>query len=118
MKEILFPYGKEKISYIFGDELCALLEPKINEYTPEAEGSELGIDGGVAVDACGSTYGVTKPHTEDLPFERGVAVGIDMRKEPFAHHGAPHHAQYAEREVAYSFGRKEEQKWTNESCVE
>lgn len=41
MKEILFPYGKEKISYVFGDELCALLEPKINEYTPEAEGSEL-----------------------------------------------------------------------------
>lgn len=41
MKEILFPFGKEKISYAFGDELCALLEPKINEYTPEAEGSEL-----------------------------------------------------------------------------
>ena len=41
MKEILFPYGKEKISYAFGDELCALLEPKINEYTPEADGSEL-----------------------------------------------------------------------------
>ena len=41
MKEILFPYGKEKISYIFGDELCALLEPKINEYTPEADGAEL-----------------------------------------------------------------------------
>ena len=41
MKEILFPYGKEKISYAFGDELCALLEPKINEYTPEADGAEL-----------------------------------------------------------------------------
>ena len=41
MKEILFPYGKEKISYVFGDELGALLEPKINEYTPEAEGAEL-----------------------------------------------------------------------------
>ncbi|MBQ1195185.1 MAG: nickel-dependent lactate racemase [Clostridia bacterium] len=41
MKEILFPYGKEKISYAFGDELCALLEPKINEYTPEADGKEL-----------------------------------------------------------------------------
>ena len=41
MKEILFPYGKEKISYTFGDELSALLEPKINEYLPEAEGAEL-----------------------------------------------------------------------------
>lgn len=41
MKEILFPYGKEKLSYTFGDELCALLEPKINEYIPEADGAEL-----------------------------------------------------------------------------
>ena len=41
MKEILFPYGKEKISYTFGDELSALLEPKINEYLPEADGAEL-----------------------------------------------------------------------------
>ncbi len=41
MKNILFPYGKEKISYGFGDELCAILEPKINEYIPEADGAEL-----------------------------------------------------------------------------
>ena len=41
MKEILFPYGKEKISYTFGDELSALLEPSINEYIPEADGAEL-----------------------------------------------------------------------------
>ena len=41
MKEILFPYGKEKISYTFGDELSALLEPSINEYVPEADGTEL-----------------------------------------------------------------------------
>ena len=41
MKEILFPYGKEKLSYTFGDEICALLEPKINEYIPEADGAEL-----------------------------------------------------------------------------
>ena len=41
MKEILFPYGKEKISYTFGDELSALLEPSINEYVPEADGAEL-----------------------------------------------------------------------------
>ena len=41
MKEIFFPYGKEKISYSFGDELSALLEPKINEYVPEDEGAEL-----------------------------------------------------------------------------
>ena len=41
MKEILFPYGKEEISYTFGDELSALLEPSINEYVPEADGAEL-----------------------------------------------------------------------------
>ena len=41
MKEILFPYGKEKISYTFGNELSALLEPSINEYVPEADGTEL-----------------------------------------------------------------------------
>lgn len=41
MKKILFPYGKEKISYDFGDELGAVLEPKINEYAPEADGAEL-----------------------------------------------------------------------------
>ncbi len=41
MKEILFPYGKEKISHTFGGELVAVLEPKINEYVPEAGGTEL-----------------------------------------------------------------------------
>ncbi len=41
MKKVLFPYGKEKIEYEFGGELSALLEPKINEYRPEAEGAEL-----------------------------------------------------------------------------
>ncbi len=41
MKKILFPYGKEKLSYTFGDELCAVLEPSINEYAPEADGAEL-----------------------------------------------------------------------------
>ena len=41
MQTVLFPYGKTKISHTFGDELSALLEPKINEYLPEAEGAEL-----------------------------------------------------------------------------
>ena len=41
MKTIAFPYGKEKLSYSFGDELCAVLEPSINEYAPEADGAEL-----------------------------------------------------------------------------
>ena len=36
-----FPYGKEKTSYTFGEELNALLEPSINEYAPEADGAEL-----------------------------------------------------------------------------
>ncbi|MBQ8259996.1 MAG: nickel-dependent lactate racemase [Clostridia bacterium] len=41
MKTIAFPYGKEKLSYTFGGELCAVLEPSINEYAPEADGAEL-----------------------------------------------------------------------------
>ena len=41
MKTVLFPYGKTKISHTFGDELSALLEPKINEYIPESDGAEL-----------------------------------------------------------------------------
>ena len=41
MKEILFPYGKEKIGFGFGDELVAVLEPSINSYIPEADGGEL-----------------------------------------------------------------------------
>ena len=41
MKRILFPYGKEKICYEFGEELSAVLEPKINEYVPEADGAQL-----------------------------------------------------------------------------
>ncbi|MBO5967860.1 MAG: nickel-dependent lactate racemase [Clostridia bacterium] len=41
MKTVAFPYGKEKLSYTFGDELCAVLEPSINEYAPEADGAEL-----------------------------------------------------------------------------
>ncbi len=41
MKTVAFPYGKEKLSYTFGDELCAVLEPSINEYVPDADGAEL-----------------------------------------------------------------------------
>ena len=41
MKTVAFPYGKEKLSYTFGGELCAVLEPSINEYAPEADGAEL-----------------------------------------------------------------------------
>ncbi len=41
MKTVAFPYGKEKIEYSFGNELSAVLEPKINSYLPEAEGAEL-----------------------------------------------------------------------------
>jgi len=41
MKTVAFPYGKEKICHTFGDELCAVLEPSINEYAPEADGAEL-----------------------------------------------------------------------------
>ena len=41
MKTVAFPYGKEKLSYTFGGELCAVLEPSINEYVPDAAGAEL-----------------------------------------------------------------------------
>lgn len=41
MKTVAFPYGKEKLSYTFGGELCAVLEPSINEYSPEADGAAL-----------------------------------------------------------------------------
>ena len=41
MKEILFPYGKEKIKYSFGDELAAVLEPSLTSYIPEAGEAEL-----------------------------------------------------------------------------
>ena len=41
MKEVLFPYGKNKLSHVFGDELSAVLEPKLGGYIPEADGAEL-----------------------------------------------------------------------------
>ncbi len=41
MKTVAFPYGKEKLSYTFGGELCGVLEPSINEYAPDADGAEL-----------------------------------------------------------------------------
>lgn len=41
MKTVKFPYGKEKICHTFGGELCAVLEPSINEYAPDADGAEL-----------------------------------------------------------------------------
>lgn len=40
-KEILFPYGKEKLSYTFGEELAGVLTSSIEEYTPEANETEL-----------------------------------------------------------------------------
>ncbi len=41
MTEILFPYGKEKLSYKFGDELIGVLTSSIEEYTPECGETEL-----------------------------------------------------------------------------
>lgn len=42
MKEVLFPYGKEKLKYIFEDDaLVGVLESSINEYVSEAGEEEL-----------------------------------------------------------------------------
>ena len=44
MTKVLFPYGKEKIEYEFGDELLAVLDSKINSYTPKMGEEELVLD--------------------------------------------------------------------------
>ena len=41
MKTVLFPYGKEKIEYTFGDELKAVLESKIEEYDSQKSEQDL-----------------------------------------------------------------------------
>ncbi len=42
MKQVVFPYGKEKIAYDFDErELTAVLESELNRYTPEANPAEL-----------------------------------------------------------------------------
>ena len=41
MKTVLFPYGKEKIEYTFGDELKAVLESEIEEYKPQKSEQDL-----------------------------------------------------------------------------
>ena len=35
MKTVAFPYGKEKLSYTFGDELCAVLLHHLGEVLTE-----------------------------------------------------------------------------------
>ena len=40
-KEILFPYGKEKLAYTFGDELSGVLTSSIEEYMPGVDEIEL-----------------------------------------------------------------------------
>lgn len=44
MKTVLFPYGKEKIEYKFGEELKAVLESKIEEYDPQKSEEDLVLD--------------------------------------------------------------------------
>ena len=44
MKTILFPYGKEKIQYTFGDELKAVLESKIESYNPQKSEQDLVLE--------------------------------------------------------------------------
>ncbi|MBR2025428.1 MAG: nickel-dependent lactate racemase, partial [Clostridia bacterium] len=44
MKTVLFPYGKEKIEYTFGDELQGVLESKIEEYHPQKCQQDLVLD--------------------------------------------------------------------------
>ncbi len=41
MRTIEFPYGKEKVSYTFGDELVGILTSSIEEYVPECGEIEL-----------------------------------------------------------------------------
>ncbi len=41
MKEVLFPYGKEKISHSFGDELIDILTSEIEEFSPDYSEEEL-----------------------------------------------------------------------------
>ncbi len=41
MKTIEFPYGKEKLSYTFGDELIGVLASSIEEYVPEYGETEI-----------------------------------------------------------------------------
>lgn len=42
MTEVLFPYGREKLKYVFDDNtLAGVLESSINEYVPEAGEAEL-----------------------------------------------------------------------------
>jgi len=42
MKTVLFPYGKNKLSYSFDERrLAGVLEPSIASYIPEADGAEL-----------------------------------------------------------------------------
>jgi hypothetical protein len=36
MKEILFPYGKTKLAYTFGEELAGVLTTELEHYVPEA----------------------------------------------------------------------------------
>lgn len=44
MKKVLFPYGKEKLEYTFGDELKAVLESKIEEYDPQKTEQDLVLE--------------------------------------------------------------------------
>ena len=41
MKTIEFPYGKEKLSYTFGDELVGVLTSSIEKYVPKKCETEL-----------------------------------------------------------------------------
>lgn len=41
MKEILFPYGKTKLAYTFGEELAGVLTTELEHYVPEAGSAEL-----------------------------------------------------------------------------
>ena len=41
MKEILFPYGKTKLAYTFGEELAGVLTTELEDYVPKGSPAEL-----------------------------------------------------------------------------
>ena len=41
MKEVLFPYGKTKLAYTFGEELMGVLTTELEDYVPKGSPAEL-----------------------------------------------------------------------------
>ena len=79
------------------------------QHKTKAQSPQRTVEPCIAVYARCGTNRVAEPNSKYLPFERGMAVAIDAREEPFAEARTTNRAEQAERKIPHPLGREQKE---------